>query len=142
MSDKGRVLVVDDDHALVRIAQSVLQKQGFDVLTAFDGLEGLQKAQQEKPDVIVLDITMPKMDGYEVCRRLQQDPSTRQIPVVFLTAKGQDKERTTYRDRLTFTGDRDAARGFEAGAMEFLTKPVTAKDLVQKVEGLLWFSKL
>jgi len=142
MSDKGRVLVVDDDHALVRIAQSVLQKQGFDVLTAFDGLEGLEKAQQEKPDVIVLDVTMPKMDGYEVCRRLQRDPNTRQIPVVFLTAKGQGKERTTHREHLMLAGDRDAARGFEAGAMEFLIKPVTAKDLVEKVEGLLWFSKL
>jgi len=142
MSDKGRVLVVDDDRALVRIAQSVLQKQGFDVLTAFDGLEGLQKAQEEKPDVIVLDISMPKMDGYQVCHRLQEDPNTRQIPVVFLTAKGQDTERTTHRDRLMFAGDRDAARGFESGAMEFLIKPVTAKDLVEKVEGLLWFSKL
>jgi len=142
MSDKGRVLVVDDDHALVRIAQSVLQKQGFDVLTAFDGLEGLQKAQEEKPDVIVLDITMPKMDGYQVCHRLQQDPNTRQIPVVFLTAKGQDKERTAYRDRVMLACDRDAAQGFEAGAMEFLTKPVTAKELVEKVEGLVWFAKL
>jgi len=139
---KGRILVVDDDHALVRIAQSVLQKQGFDVLTAFDGLEGLQKAQEEKPDVIVLDITMPKMDGYQVCHRLQQDPNTRQIPVVFLTAKGQDKERTAYRDRVMLACDRDAAQGFEAGAMEFLTKPVTAKELVEKVEGLVWFAKL
>lgn len=142
MSDKGRILVVDDDRSLVRVAQGVLQKEGFEVLTAFDGLEGLQKAQAEKPDVIILDITMPKMDGYQVCSRLQQDPNTRQIPVVFLTAKGQGRERTTYRERPILVGDRDAARGFEAGAMQFLTKPVTAKDLVEKVESLVWFSKL
>lgn len=142
MSDKGRVLVVDDDHSLVHVAERVLEKEGFEVITAFDGLEGLQKAQAEKPDVIVLDITMPKMDGYQVCSHLQEDPSTARIPVVFLTAKGQGRERTTYRERPILVGQRDAARGFEAGAMEFLTKPVTAKHLVEKVNSLLWFSKL
>ena len=142
MTVKGRILVVDDDHSLVRVAQRVLQKEGFDVITAFDGLEGLQKAQEEKPDVIVLDVTMPKMDGYEVCRHLQQDPNTHRIPVLFLTAKGEDTEPTTYRGHRMPVGLRDAARGFEAGAMEFLTKPVMAIQLVVKVKALLCSAKL
>jgi len=142
MSYRARVLVVDDDRALVRVAQRVLEKEEFDVLTAFDGLEGLQKARQEKPDVIILDITMPKMEGYEVCRRLQQDPNTHRIPVMFLTDKGEDDEPTRYRGHPMPIGLRDTAQGFEAGATEFLTKPVTATELVDKVNGLLSFSNL
>ena len=142
MSDKGRVLVVDDDHSLVHVAERVLEKEGFDVITAFDGLEGLQKAQAEKPDVIVLDITMPKMNGYQVCHRLQQDPNTRRIPVVFLTAKGGGDSTVVWKGNRVPIGLKESSDGFQAGAMEFLTKPVTAKQLVEKVNGLLWFGKL
>ena len=88
MKEKHRILIVDDNHALVLAAERVLQKEGFDVLTAFDGQEGLEKTRRERPNLIILDIMMPKMDGYEVCRQLRSDPATAQIPIIILSAKG------------------------------------------------------
>src|SRR3990172_8943940 len=70
MSDPKRILIVDDNRSLVRVTEGVLHRQGFEIITAYDGPEGLQRAQAEKPDLIILDIVMPSMSGYEVCRRL------------------------------------------------------------------------
>jgi len=123
---KGRILVVDDDHALVRIAQSVLQKQGFDVLTAFDGLEGLQKAQEEKPDVIVLDIFMPVMDGYTTLTAIKGSPATKDIPVIILTAVGYDLSKRMAQD---------------FGAAAYITKPVNPSELADAVVSLLETSR-
>lgn len=139
MGAKARILVVDDDRPTVTIISSVLRKQGYEVFTAFDGAEGLAKAQELRPDLIILDIMMPVMDGYEVCRRLQNDPDTAGIAVLMLTAKGgidQDADRA-----YQFAGRvRDRLRGFDVGAVEFLTKPVKAKELVQRVKSVLWIS--
>jgi len=139
MGAKARILVVDDDRPTVLIISSVLKKQGYEVHTAFDGVSGLKKAQEIKPDLIVLDIMMPGMDGYQVCRRLQRDADTAGIAVLMLTAKGGIDEdvkqayqfATRVKDRLT---------GFDAGAMDFLTKPVKAKEVAQRVKALLWAS--
>lgn len=139
MSRQARILVVDDDKPTVMIISSVLQKQGYEVHTAFDGKAGLEKARELKPDLIVLDIMMPLMDGYQVCRRLQNDPETARIAVLMLTAKGgidEDVERqyefaTRVKDRLA---------GFDSGAVDFLTKPVKAKEVAQRVKSLLWAS--
>lgn len=139
MSPKVRILVIDDNRSLVRLYERLLQKAGYEVLTAFDGLEGLWKALNKKPDLIILDIIMPKMDGYEVCRRLKGNPATADIPVLILTRKGSlagpDSVKTK---RLDHDRVQDRLSGFEAGAMDFLSKPVTDRELLNRVRGLLW----
>ena len=141
MNTKAHILVVDDNRSLVRIIQGLLQKEGFEVLTAFDGLEALQKAREEKPDLIILDVVMPRMDGYEVCRLLQDDPDTAAIPVLILTVKGQvddpDLDDQALKSRIQEQMD-----GYEAGAVEFLSKPIKAKELLDRVKTLLWFDRL
>jgi DNA-binding response OmpR family regulator len=141
MTSKGRVLVVDDSRSLVRIVERTLQKAGFEVLTAFDGLEGLRKAQEEKPNLIILDVVMPEMDGYEVCRHLESDPDTAAIPVLILTVKGQvddpDVDEETFDARLE-----ERMEAFEAGATDFLSKPVAAEELLGRVKSLLWLNGL
>jgi CheY-like chemotaxis protein len=140
MNSKARILVVDDNHSLVRVIEGVLQRQGYEVITAFDGLEGFEKAKKERPALIILDIVMPKMDGYEVCRHLQRNPDTASIPVLMLTVKGQVDEVTNPEDQRDYYARlRERLAGFDAGALEFLSKPVTAKELVKQVKKLLWF---
>lgn len=141
MSTKARILVVDDDRPTVMIISCVLKKHGYNVLTAFDGYDGLRKAREEKPHLIILDIMMPGINGYQVARRLKRDPETANIAVLMLSAKGgvdQDAKKagefsTRVRDRL---------EGFDSGAVDFLTKPVKAEDVAKRVKALLWASGL
>ena len=142
MSLEGRVLIVDDDRSLVRIVERVLQKEGLDVITAFDGPEGLQKARKERPDVIILDVIMPTMNGYKVCKLLQKDPDTSRIPVIFLTSEGRNEEITVWHQALVQKGIKAGEQAIQSGAMEFMCKPTSAKALLDKVKTLLWFSKL
>ena len=134
MGRKQRILVVDDRERIVKAIQRVLEKEGYEVVTALDGATGLEKAIQERPDLIILDIMMPGMDGYEVCRRLQRHPQTARIPVLILTGKG----------RLDYGGPRlrkrvqEQVEGYDAGATEFLTKPVSGSELIKRVKRLLW----
>jgi two-component system alkaline phosphatase synthesis response regulator PhoP/two-component system response regulator VicR len=141
MNTETHILVVDDNRSVVRIIQVLLQKEGFEVLTAFDGLEALQKAQEEKPDLIILDVVMPKMDGYEVCRLLQDDPDTAAIPVLMLTVKGQVDD-PDLDERALEMGIQERMDGYDAGALEFLSKPIKAKELLDRVKTLLWFDRL
>lgn len=138
MSSKTRILVVDDNRSVVRLIEALLQKEGFEVLTAFDGFEGLQKAREEKPDLMILDIVMPRMDGYEVCRLLQDDPDTAAIPVLILTVKGQVDE-PGLDDQDVETRIQEQMDGYEAGAVDFLSKPIKARKLLDRVRTLLWF---
>jgi len=138
MRSKPRILVVDDDRSLVRLAERVLQDEDFDVLTAFDGREGLERAREEKPDLIILDIVMPKMDGYEVCRHLQRDPNTACIPVIFFSVKGEVDEI----GKPPVIALKEQTKAFHAGALDFLIKPVTAEELVNRTKALLRLSKL
>jgi len=136
MTRKARILIVDDSRPTVMILERVLKREGYEVFTAFDGKEGLQKARELKPDLMVLDIMMPEMDGYQVCQRLQRDPETARIGVLMLTAKGGiDDKKVKY--GLT-TAIKERTIGFEVGAVEFLTKPVTAKELLKRVKSVLW----
>lgn len=138
MKEKQRILIVDDNRALVRAAERVLQKHGFDVLTAFDGLEGLEKARAEKPDLIILDIVMPRMNGYEVCHQLKNDPTIAHTPIIILSVKGEtDKTKVA-----PVIGLREISAAFKSGASNFLTKPVTANDLLDAVKSELSFSSL
>jgi two-component system cell cycle response regulator len=117
----ARILVVDDIEANVRLLEAKLTAEYYDVLTASDGVTALAIAAAEKPDIILLDVMMPGMDGFEVCRRLKDDPETRHIPVVLVTA---------------LDGRADRITGLEAGADEFLTKPIDDVMLFARVRSL------
>jgi DNA-binding response OmpR family regulator len=135
----ARILCIDDDIPQLTIISGVLRKEGYEVETAREGQEGLQKARAFKPNLIVLDVMMPGMDGYQVCRHLQENPETENIAVLMLTAKGGVDEPT--KEAWRFAGKvQERLRGFDSGALEFLTKPVKAKDLLHRVKALLWAS--
>lgn len=134
---KARILCVDDDRPTLTLVSMILKKEGYEVNVALDGYEGLSLARGLRPDLILLDIMMPGMDGYEVCRRLKADPDTAKIEVIMLTAKG-NVDGNTLDDDLAARGVREQWQGFEAGATEWLTKPVKARDLVQRVKTVLW----
>jgi len=121
------VLVVDDDPRNIELLTHVLEPQGFSVLAAEDSEEGLALARGQLPDVVLLDVLMPRLDGYEVCRRLKADPATLYIPVVLITA---------------LRGARERARGVEAGADEFISKPFDAIELVTRVKSLVRIKRL
>jgi two-component system cell cycle response regulator len=117
----ARILVVDDIEANVRLLEAKLTAEYYEVLTAYDGPTGLAIAAAEKPDIVLLDVMMPGMDGFQVCRRLKDDPETRHIPVVLVTA---------------LDGRADRIAGLEAGADEFLTKPIDDVMLFARVRSL------
>src|SRR5687767_12287401 len=117
----ARILVVDDIDSNVRLLEAKLSAEYYEVLTASDGPTALAIAASEKPDIVLLDVMMPGMDGFQVCRRLKDDPETRHIPVVLVTA-------------LDGRGDRIS--GLEAGADEFLTKPIDDVMLFARVRSL------
>ena len=117
----ARVLVVDDIEANVRLLEAKLSAEYYQVLTAYDGPTALALAAAERPDIILLDVMMPGMDGFEVCRRLKDDALTRHIPVVMVTA---------------LDGRNNRVAGLEAGADEFLTKPIDDLMLFSRVRSL------
>jgi len=116
-----KILVVDDERPIVRLVQVNLEHAGYEVVTAYDGKEALEKVEQEKPDLIVLDVMMPQMDGFEVMQRLQANPKTRNIPVIMLTAKAQDA---------------DVFRGWQSGVTLYLTKPFSPFELISFVRRI------
>lgn len=137
MGAKAKILVVDDDRPTVLIISSVLKKHGFEVHTAYDGVAGLKKAQEVIPDLIVLDIMMPGLNGYQVCHRLQSNSATADIAVLMLSAKGGVQEDVKKAYQFA-TRVQDRLAGFDSGAMDFLTKPVKAKEVAKRVKALLW----
>jgi two-component system alkaline phosphatase synthesis response regulator PhoP len=119
---KGKILVVDDEIYIVHILDFSLGMEGYEVLTALDGEQALEKARAEHPDLIVLDIMMPKLDGYETCKMLKADPATKDIPVILLSAKGRNVDQKV---------------GFEVGADDYITKPFSPRKLVERINVLL-----
>lgn len=117
-----RILIADDEPYILRSLSFVLQKEGFEVETACDGEEALEKVRQFKPKILFLDIMMPLEDGYEVCEKLKSAPDTNHIYVIMLTAKGQII---------------DKKRGLEVGADEYITKPFSPREIVDKVKGII-----
>ena len=122
MSEKPRILLVDDEPSIVKMVGKRLEIEGFDVIVAMDGQEGLTKAQTEHPDLIILDLMLPTLNGYEVCTTLKRDISYRKIPIVLFTAKTQDK---------------DEKLGMECGANAYVRKPFRAQELLEKIHTLL-----
>jgi DNA-binding response OmpR family regulator len=119
---KRRVLLADDDPALRRLIGTTLGTEDFDLLHAADGEEALRMAQEQHPRLVLLDINMPKLDGFDVCRQLKGNPATADIKVVLLTARGTEI---------------DQARGREVGADEYFVKPFSPVQLLNKVYALL-----
>src|SRR5476649_1987569 len=118
----ARVLVVDDILSNVKLLEAKLSAEYFEVITAFNGLECLSKMETGAPDIVLLDVMMPGMDGFEVCRRIKSNPKTAHIPVVMVTALDQPSDRVA---------------GLEAGADDFLTKPVDDAALFARVRSLV-----
>jgi two-component system, OmpR family, response regulator RpaA len=118
----SRILVIDDDQSISELVKVNLELLGHQVSTAPDGIKGLALAQQNRPDLIVLDVMMPDLDGFTVCQRLRQNPQTRPIPVLMLTALGMTKDKVT---------------GFDSGADDYLVKPFEIPELQVRVRALL-----
>jgi DNA-binding response OmpR family regulator len=119
---KRRILLADDDPGLRRLIGTTLGTEDFEVIQAVDGEEALRIARQERPELVLLDVNMPKMDGFQVCHTLKTDPETSGIKIVMITARATDIDR---------------ARGREAGADDYFIKPFSPIQLLNKVYALL-----
>lgn len=117
-----KILVVDDEPDVNSLLVLLLQTQGYNVISAADGQEALEKARGQNPDLILLDVMLPKMDGYKVARMLKFDENYSHIPIIMLTAKVQDKDKQT---------------GLETGADMYITKPFEPSDIIEKIKQSL-----
>ena len=120
--DPATVLVVDDDPVILRLLEVNFEMEGFTVVRASDGAEGLERAREVLPDVVVLDVMMPRMTGYEVAAAMRSDPQTADIPILFVTARAQSG---------------DVERGMELGVDDYVTKPFDPLDLIARVNAVL-----
>jgi len=117
-----RILVVDDDRAIVRLVRAYLEQAGYQVLVAYDGDEALYRLRSERPDLLVLDLMMPKRDGWEVTRIVRGDESLAKVPIVMLTARVEDQDKVV---------------GLELGADDYVTKPFNPREVVARVRAVL-----
>ena len=127
MTDKKRILVVDDEPDFCLIVQGQLEKEGFEVDLAYNGVEGLEKVQSNRPDAIVLDVMMPEKDGYEVCKELKEDENFCDIPVLLLTAVASHVTSTRY----------SHADGMATEADDYIAKPASAEEISQSLKRML-----
>ncbi len=118
---KSKVLLIEDDQALTSVLQYNLKQAGYEVLSASDGNQGYMQARRFLPDVVVLDLMIPGIDGMEVCRRLRDADETRQVPIIMLTAR---------------SAEADQIGGFAAGADDYVTKPFSVKVLLQRIQAM------
>ena len=119
---KKRILLVDDEKDLIETLTFRLEANGYEVIKAYDGQDGLEKARKEKPDLMILDLMLPKMDGYKVCRMLKFDEKYKKIPIIMFTARAQES---------------DIKIGKEVGADAYMTKPFEPQILLGKIKELL-----
>lgn len=117
-----KILVIEDDSAALRLIGYTLEQEGYRVLSAENGLEGFKKARDECPDLIILDIMLPGLDGYEICHRLHQKPETANLPILMISAKARQDDKEI---------------GLKMGAANYLTKPVDPSEILAEVETLL-----
>src|SRR5205085_8484683 len=118
---RPRILIIEDERGLTDVLTYNLQREGYDTIVAHDGQEGLRKAQMQAPDVILLDLMLPGLDGLEVCRELRSGERTRHVPIVMLTAKAEETDQVV---------------GFSMGADDYVTKPFSVKVLLQRIKAL------
>ena len=127
MTDKKRILVVDDEPDFCSIVQGQLEKEGFDVELAYNGVEGMEKVQDNPPDAIVLDVMMPEKDGYEMCKELKADDNYCEIPVLLLTAVASHVTSTRY----------SHADGMSTEADDYIAKPASAEEISKSLKRML-----
>jgi phosphate regulon transcriptional regulator PhoB len=119
---KATILVIDDEKDLIELVRYNLEKDGFDVIAATDGQSGLEVVKKHRPDLVVLDLMMPGMDGLQICKQLRSDPRMGRIPVIMLTAKATEADRIV---------------GLELGADDYITKPFSPREVVARVKAVL-----
>ena len=122
MANQPKILLVDDEPSIVKMVGKRLEVEGYQVIVAMDGQDGLQKAQTEQPNLIILDLMLPKLNGYEVCTMLKQDTRYQKIPIMLFTAKAQE---------------RDEKLGMDCGANAYMRKPFRAQELLEQIRALL-----
>jgi len=119
---KGKIELVEDDHDIVEMIEYNLKEEGYRTVSAFDGKNGIEIARREKPDLIILDIMLPAIDGFEVCRILKQQESTSHIPIIILSAKSRETDKVV---------------GLELGADDYMTKPFSPRELIARIKAVL-----
>ena len=119
---KGKILVVEDEESLLMLERILLSSKGYSVTGVMDGKAAMAEIGANPPDLVILDIMLPEMDGFEVCRQIKENPATSAIPVVMLTAKKSNQ---------------DVTRGMEVGADAYITKPFKSAKVIEVIEGLL-----
>ncbi len=122
MKNTRKIAIIDDQYFILRLLSYILEEEGYACFAASDGEEGIRLIKREKPDLVFLDINMPKMDGYQVCREIRQDPDIKNTYVITLTAMGQDV---------------DQKASLEAGANEYMLKPFNPKTIRKRVAQVL-----
>lgn len=120
--DRKKILLVDDSSTVLLMEKMILSKSEYDVVTARDGLEGIEKAKVERPDLILMDVVMPRMDGFEAVRKLREDEATKAIPVIMVTTRGELQSVET---------------GYASGCSDYVTKPINGLELLTKVRSCL-----
>ena len=119
---KKKILLVDDANTILMMERMILGKGAYELVTASDGEEAVEKAARERPDLILLDVIMPKMNGFEACRRIREQDSTRTIPIIMVTTRGEEDNVET---------------GFKNGCNDYVTKPINGVELLSKVKNYL-----
>jgi CheY-like chemotaxis protein len=119
---RKKILLVDDSSTVIMMEQMILSKNNYDLVTARDGQEGVAKALSEKPDLILMDVMMPRMDGFEACRKIRAENSTKSIPVIMVTTRSE----------LT-----SVETGYASGCNDYVTKPINSLELLSKVKNYL-----
>lgn len=131
MAGKTKILIVDDDHVLVNATTAVLESKDYEVVCAFDGDEGIIKAREEKPDLIILDIIMPTKDGFSTCEQIKNDPDLLHIPVLIMTSFADQKSKTNI----------PVSAGLTLEAEGYIEKPVKPDDLLNRIDKMLHQTK-
>lgn len=119
---KGKILIVEDDRDIVEMVEYNLQEEGYATVSALNGEDGVNLARSEQPDLIILDIMLPVVDGFEVCRTLKSDDSTSRIPIIILSAKSQETDKVV---------------GLELGADDYVTKPFSPRELIARIRAIM-----
>jgi len=121
----SKIVVIEDDPVIQKLITQTLLREGYEVVTASDGSAGLRTVKETNPNLVVLDISMPGLDGYQVCQYLRSDPATANLPIIMVTAMARPA---------------DQRRGFDLGADDYLPKPFALTDLITRVQSLLFFA--
>ncbi len=119
---KGKIQIIEDDRDIVEMVEYNLKQEGYQIVSAFNGERGIEQAQKEKPDLIILDLMLPAIDGFEVCKNLRRRESTSHIPIIILSAKSRETDKVV---------------GLELGADDYVTKPFSPRELIARIKAVL-----